>query len=207
MRWLTQLFGTETHRPETTQHDLHRAAAALLLEVARTDGNVDDEESRHLIDTVQSRWHLDPGEMQDILGELEARLDQATDLFEFTAPLREHWDPETRVALIEDMWSMAAIDGKADVAYIPGKTIIGLSKINRIVRFFAQRPQVQERLNQQVLVALQTLLGTEDVAVKINATHYCVKARGVMDSTSSTETLSLGGQFLADRDLRRDFVR
>jgi GTP cyclohydrolase I len=99
------------------------------------------------------------------------------------------------------------IDGKADVAYIPGKTIIGLSKINRIVRFFAQRPQVQERLNQQVLVALQTLLGTDDVAVKINATHYCVKARGVMDSTSSTETLSLGGQFLADRDLRRDFVR
>lgn len=99
------------------------------------------------------------------------------------------------------------IDGKADVAYIPGKRIIGLSKINRIVRFFAQRPQVQERLNQQVLVALQTLLGTEDVAVRINAVHYCVKARGVMDSTSSTETLSLGGVFLHDRDVRRDFVR
>ncbi len=99
------------------------------------------------------------------------------------------------------------IDGKADVAYIPGNRIIGLSKINRIVRFFAQRPQVQERLNQQILVALQTLLGTEDVAVRIYATHYCVKARGVMDSTSKTETLSLGGQFLADRDLRRDFVR
>ncbi|MDO7641188.1 MAG: GTP cyclohydrolase I FolE [Reinekea forsetii] len=99
------------------------------------------------------------------------------------------------------------IDGFADVAYIPGQRIIGLSKINRIVRFFAQRPQVQERLNQQVLVALQTLLDTEDVAVKINATHYCVKARGVMDSHSSTETLSLGGQFLTDRDLRRDFVR
>ena len=99
------------------------------------------------------------------------------------------------------------IDGKADVAYIPGKRIIGLSKINRIVRFFAQRPQVQERLNQQVLVALQTLLGTDDVAVRINATHYCVKARGVMDSTSTTETLSLGGAFLSDRELRRDFVR
>lgn len=98
------------------------------------------------------------------------------------------------------------IDGSADVAYIPGKRIIGLSKINRIVRFFAQRPQVQERLNQQVLVALQTLLGTDDVAVRINAVHYCVKARGVMDSTSSTETLSLGGAFLNDRELRRDFV-
>lgn len=99
------------------------------------------------------------------------------------------------------------IDGKADIAYIPGNRIIGLSKINRIVRFFAQRPQVQERLNQQILVALQTLLGTEDVAVRINAVHYCVKARGVMDSTSSTETLSLGGAFLNDRDVRRDFVR
>lgn len=98
------------------------------------------------------------------------------------------------------------IDGTADVAYIPKDRIIGLSKINRIVGFFAQRPQVQERLTQQVLVALQTLLGTEDVAVKMNATHFCVKARGVMDSTSSTETLSLGGQFLTDRDLRRDFV-
>jgi GTP cyclohydrolase I len=99
------------------------------------------------------------------------------------------------------------IDGTADVAYIPGDRVIGLSKINRIVRFFAQRPQVQERLTQQVLVALQTLLGTDDVAIRINATHYCVKARGVMDSTSSTETLSLGGRFLTDRDLRRDFVR
>lgn len=98
------------------------------------------------------------------------------------------------------------IDGTADVAYIPGQRIIGLSKINRIVRFFAQRPQVQERLNQQVLIALQTLLGTDDVAVRMNAVHYCVKARGVMDSTSSTETLSLGGAFLNDRDLRRDFV-
>lgn len=98
------------------------------------------------------------------------------------------------------------IDGKADVAYIPEERIIGLSKINRIVRFFAQRPQVQERLTQQVLVALQTLLGTENVAVRINAVHYCVKARGVMDSTSKTETLSLGGRFLNDRELRRDFV-
>ncbi len=99
------------------------------------------------------------------------------------------------------------IDGYADVAYIPGKRIIGLSKINRIVRFFARRPQVQERLTQQILVALQTLLDTDDVAVRINATHFCVKARGVMDSTSTTETLSLGGKFQSDRELRRDFVR
>jgi GTP cyclohydrolase I len=98
------------------------------------------------------------------------------------------------------------IDGIADVAYIPAKKIIGLSKINRIVRFFAQRPQVQERLTQQVLVALQTLLGTDDVAVAINATHYCVKARGVMDSSSSTYTRALGGQFKSDNVTRSEFV-
>ncbi|MBU2863425.1 GTP cyclohydrolase I FolE [Reinekea forsetii] len=99
------------------------------------------------------------------------------------------------------------IDGVADVAYIPKERIIGLSKINRIVRFFAQRPQVQERLNQQVLIALQVLLGTPDVAVRLKAVHYCVKARGVMDSSSNTETLALGGSFQTDKDLRRDFVR
>ena len=66
------------------------------------------------------------------------------------------------------------IDGFAKVAYIPKQKVIGLSKINRLVRFFAQRPQVQERLTQQVLVALQTLLGTEDVAVTMTAVHYCV---------------------------------
>ena len=99
------------------------------------------------------------------------------------------------------------IDGTARVAYIPGERIIGLSKINRIVRFFAQRPQVQERLTQQVLVALQTLLETEDVAVTIDAVHYCVKARGVMDSNSSTRTTALGGAFKADASTRGEFLR
>ena len=98
------------------------------------------------------------------------------------------------------------IDGMASVAYIPGSRIIGLSKVNRIVRFFAQRPQVQERLTQQVLVALQTLLETDDVAVSINAVHYCVKARGVMDSNSRTRTTALGGQFKEDPRTRAEFL-
>jgi GTP cyclohydrolase I len=97
------------------------------------------------------------------------------------------------------------IDGLANVAYLPGTKLIGLSKINRIVRFFAQRPQVQERLTRQVMVALQTLLETDDVAVAVDATHYCVKARGVMDASSQTSTSALGGQFKTDRDLRREF--
>ena len=98
------------------------------------------------------------------------------------------------------------IDGVAKVAYIPGERIIGLSKINRIVRFFAQRPQVQERLTRQILVALQVLLGTEDVAVSIDATHYCVKSRGVMDSNSQTSTTALGGCFKENIHTRAEFL-
>ncbi|MBW3163799.1 GTP cyclohydrolase I FolE [Ferrimonas balearica] len=99
------------------------------------------------------------------------------------------------------------IDGTATVAYIPDKKVIGLSKINRIVQFFGRRPQVQERLTQQVLVALQTLLGTNNVAVSIQATHYCVKARGVMDASSYTETTALGGVFKTKAATRAEFLR
>ena len=98
------------------------------------------------------------------------------------------------------------IDGQAKVAYIPQKKIIGLSKVNRIVRFFSRRPQVQERLTQQILIALQTLLETNDVAVSIKATHYCVKSRGVMDTNSSTKTTSLGGAFKTDSSTRSEFL-
>jgi GTP cyclohydrolase IA len=98
------------------------------------------------------------------------------------------------------------IDGIARVAYIPNDKIIGLSKINRIVRFFGQRPQVQERLTQQILVALQTLMETPDVAVSIDATHYCVKSRGVMDANSSTQTTALGGSFKSNDKTRSEFL-
>ncbi len=98
------------------------------------------------------------------------------------------------------------IDGVASVAYIPQKKVIGLSKINRIVRFFAQRPQVQERLTEQILVALQTLLETDDVAVHMTATHFCVKARGVMDSNSQTSTTALGGSFKTVPSTRKEFL-
>ncbi len=98
------------------------------------------------------------------------------------------------------------IDGVAKVAYIPSHKIIGLSKINRIVQFFAQRPQVQERLTQQILLALQTLLQTDNVAVSIRATHYCVKARGIRDSNSFTETTSLGGLFKSRDRTRAEFL-
>ena len=97
------------------------------------------------------------------------------------------------------------IDGAARVAYIPNEHVIGLSKINRIVKFFASRPQIQERLTQQVLIALQTLLKTENVAVSIKAKHYCVIARGVEDAQSSTETNALGGVFKTVDATRSEF--
>jgi len=98
------------------------------------------------------------------------------------------------------------IDGRATVAYIPRKNVVGLSKINRLVRFFAQRPQVQERLTEQVLVALQALLETDDVAVNMTAVHYCVKSRGVMDANSETTTTALGGVFKSQPISRKEFL-
>ena len=92
------------------------------------------------------------------------------------------------------------------VAYYPKDWVIGLSKINRIVSFFAQRPQVQERLTEQLLTAFQTILETEDVAVYIKATHFCVKARGIKDTNSYTITSAYGGVFLKDRDTRKEFL-
>ena len=98
------------------------------------------------------------------------------------------------------------IDGVAKVAYIPKDKIIGLSKINRVVRFFGQRPQVQERLTRQILVALQAVLQTDDVAVSIDATHYCVKSRGVKDTNSQTSTTALGGCFKENIHTRAEFL-
>jgi GTP cyclohydrolase IA len=87
------------------------------------------------------------------------------------------------------------IIGKAHVAYIPNQHVIGLSKINRIVQYYAKRPQVQERLTEQIANELKQVLGTEDVAVIIDAVHLCVSARGVKDTNSSTVTSHFSGQF------------
>jgi len=97
------------------------------------------------------------------------------------------------------------IDGFARVSYIPNEKVIGLSKINRIVDFFAKRPQIQERLTEQIFFALQCILDTDNIAVKINAVHYCVKARGVKDVTSNTITTKLGGKY-REPSVRNEFL-
>ncbi len=98
------------------------------------------------------------------------------------------------------------IDGLATVAYVPKQKVLGLSKINRIVEYFSKRPQIQERLTEQVFHALQYILETEDVAVMIDAQHYCVKSRGVEDTGSSTVTVRLGGGFKEDHAARNEFL-
>lgn len=99
------------------------------------------------------------------------------------------------------------IDGFATVAYVPNQKVIGLSKINRIVQYFGRRPQVQERLTKQIADCLQAILETEHVAVHINAKHYCVMMRGVEDTSSTTATADLRGDFKTMVDTRQEFLK
>lgn len=98
------------------------------------------------------------------------------------------------------------IMGKAHVAYIANGKVVGLSKLNRIVQYFAKRPQVQERLTMQIARELQDVLGTEDVAVYIDAKHLCVSSRGIKDESSSTVTSYYGGKF-QEAATRQEFLQ
>ena len=97
------------------------------------------------------------------------------------------------------------IIGRAHVAYISNGTVVGLSKMNRIVDYYAKRPQVQERLNIQIVKELQKVLGTEDVACVIDAKHLCVNSRGIRDIESSTVTAEYGGKF-KEEAVKKEFL-
>ncbi|MBU2940986.1 GTP cyclohydrolase I FolE [Lacinutrix sp. C3R15] len=97
------------------------------------------------------------------------------------------------------------IVGRAHVAYISNGTVVGLSKMNRIVDYFSNRPQVQERLTIQIVKELQEVLNTEDVACVIDAKHLCVNSRGIRDVDSSTVTSEFGGKF-KEKETRREFL-
>lgn len=97
------------------------------------------------------------------------------------------------------------IIGRAHVAYISNGTVVGLSKMNRIVEYFAKRPQVQERLTMQIVQELQVVLNTQDVACVIDAKHLCVNSRGIKDIESSTVTSEFGGKF-KEEATRREFL-
>jgi GTP cyclohydrolase IA len=123
-------------------------------------------------------------------------------------------EPEEGVILIENIsvksiceHHFVPIIGKAKVAYIPNRKILGLSKINRIVHYFCRRPQLQERLTAQIADSLSVLLDSSDVAVSIEAEHFCVTMRGVQDESSITKTHVLRGQFQTSPHLRDEFLR
>uniref|UniRef100_UPI0039A5DA53 GTP cyclohydrolase I FolE n=1 Tax=Ornithobacterium rhinotracheale TaxID=28251 RepID=UPI0039A5DA53 len=99
------------------------------------------------------------------------------------------------------------IVGRAHVAYISKGRVVGLSKINRIVDYYAKRPQVQERLTMQIVRAMQEALGTKDVACVIDAKHLCVNSRGIRDIESSTVTAELGGAFKTNPTTRAEFLK
>jgi GTP cyclohydrolase IA len=98
------------------------------------------------------------------------------------------------------------IYGKAHVAYISSGKVIGLSKLNRVVQYFAKRPQVQERLTMQIARELQQVLNTESVAIVLNARHMCISSRGIKDVGSSTVTSFYGGQFKEEKT-RNEFLK
>jgi GTP cyclohydrolase I len=98
------------------------------------------------------------------------------------------------------------IIGKAHVAYFPSDTVVGLSKLNRLVDYFARRPQVQEKLTMDIAGALKNTLGTEDIALLIEADHLCVSSRGVNDTNSTSQTSYYGGKF-KQPTTRQEFLR
>jgi len=98
------------------------------------------------------------------------------------------------------------IIGVCHIAYIPKDKVIGLSKLNRVAQYYAARPQVQERLTEQIKSKLVEILGTDDVAVCLDAAHMCVKMRGIKDSNCMTRTTALGGAFKEDNNARSEFL-
>ncbi|MCX6994330.1 MAG: GTP cyclohydrolase I FolE [Chlamydiae bacterium] len=97
--------------------------------------------------------------------------------------------------------------GTATIAYIPNNRLIGFSKIHRIVHYFAQRPQLQERLTHQIQECLKIILGTEDMAVSLQAKHYCIAMRGIKDDNTFTITHALSGRIASDPQLRMEFFK
>lgn len=97
--------------------------------------------------------------------------------------------------------------GGTTIAYIPGEKVLGLSKLNRIVSFFAARGQIQERLTNQIAEAMKVIVESNDVAVYMDAQHTCMSIRGAKDPVASTVTCSMGGRFMTDPNIRAEFLK
>lgn len=192
---------TPTIATSLSQHEKYERIKGLMTEVAATLGlNLDDDSLRETPHRVAKMY------VYEIFSGLDYENFPAIAMIENKMDVDEMVKVRDINLVSSCEHHFVTIDGTAKVAYIPNEKIIGLSKINRLVRFFSQRPQVQERLTKQILIALQTLLETDNVAVSISATHYCVKSRGVMDVNSATETTALGGIFKSNERTRAEFL-
>lgn len=112
-RLLDKLFG-DASEPGASEDDFHRAALALLYEVARADGRIDDSEQAHLLTALANRWHMTEDELDAMMAEVRDHAESATDLYEHIQLLRQYWGPEPRARLIAEMWEVAHADGHAD---------------------------------------------------------------------------------------------
>lgn len=177
---------------QITEH-IHDAMVILGLDL--TDDSLIDTPKRVAKMWVKEKfWGLDPALFPKVT----------------TIDNKMHYDEmliEKNITVMSDCeHHLVTIDGLANVAYFPKNKVVGLSKLNRIVDYFSRRPQVQERLTQQIGEALKFILESDDVAVMVHAKHYCVVSRGIEDRNSSTVTSFLSGAFRDNPEVRREFL-
>lgn len=201
-------------------NDVHNRLVHLGIETPYTQKIIDREKVKSLFSQIMAEVGIDLTD--DSMAETPTRLAKLYSTKEYFAGLDYSLFPKATVvenkmhydemvlernitvnSLCEHHW--LPVVGNGHVAYIPHKKVLGLSKLNRIVDFFARRPQIQERLTAQIGETLKFLLETDNVAVCIDAEHLCVKTRGVEDACSDTVTSFLGGDFKTNPQCRAEF--
>ncbi len=199
---------------------VHNHLVNLGIETPYTRKVIDRDRVKNLFSQIMEEIGIDLAD--DSMMETPRRLSKLYSTQEYFAGLDYDQFPEATVvdnkmgydemvlernitvnSLCEHHW--LPVVGFAHVAYIPNKKVLGLSKLNRIVNFFSRRPQIQERLTAQVAETLKFLLGTDAVAVCIDAEHLCVRTRGVEDGCSDTVTSKLSGGFKSNPSMRQEF--
>ena len=191
----SSLFDDEDTKIQSIESNIHNALLALGLDLS--DDSLEDTPRRVAKMFVRELfWGLDPNKFPKCTT-VENKMNY-NNSFVLEKNITVHSSCEHH---------LVTIDGLATVAYIPNKKVLGLSKLNRIVQYFAKRPQIQERLTEQIVETISLITESPDVAVYIDAVHFCVKSRGIQDVNSSTVTLATRGKFSEpDSEVRREFL-
>ena len=199
-------IGTSSNTP--LRNDAFRLSSKEKIDIIKDD-------VRHIMETLGLEWTDDslngtPNRVakmfvKEIFGGLDPKKKPNASTFENKYKYGEMLVEKNITVYSTCEHHLLPIVGKAHIAYISNGTVVGLSKMNRIVDYFAKRPQVQERLTIQVVKELQDVLNTKDVACVIDAKHLCVNSRGIRDIESSTVTSEFGGKF-KEEATRREFL-